>query len=173
MSKLGNIGGVEREAGPETLAAFYKLDRRIDVLERTGAETVRNNTVIVIQPPTVASNFPYGRDLSYPMYVTPSAQLFPSGLNLLPGTGYKVTQCEIICDPEAPAATADTSFTIQNAASSPTSSGIVTVLSGQKRGENLSLAVSVSAAQRFYIKAPSNLNGVQNLYHIGLVLNQP
>ena len=173
MGRLGNIGGIEQhEAGPETRIAIEKLDRRLDLIERTSATVIRNNITIINNPP-LGTNFPYSVHRAYPFVLTGSLVVPPTGWDLLPATAYRITYCEMHCDPEAAAPSANTSITLQNMATFPTATAIVTFASGTKRAVNSSMALQITASQRLFMKFPATLNGLQNLWSIMFVLNTP
>jgi len=170
---LGNIGGIERlgPGGVEVRYALEALERAVLELSRTSSTIVRNNVqLITINNTTVTATLPAHVQFSYPFPVSASAHLFPDGVLVLAGSGFKVTSAEIVSDPISGPASAATSFTIQNALTSPTSSGTVTIPSGSRTGRTQSLAITFLAGQKLYIKAPAALNKIQNLYRIDIGL---
>ena len=194
MGNLGNIGGIEKRPTPglqgsailqdqatclcfkEARLAIEKIHAKIDSLEGliqgitgpSGPPGPAGPSGADGSNPNVLPAF---RSLPYPFVVSSGIVFPPDGVTLLGPTPYRVTFCEIHCDPEGPAATGATTFTVQNAASSPTSTGGVTIASGGRRGA-ASINVAISSGQRLYIKAPASLNGVQNLWLINLGLEK-
>lgn len=174
---LGNLGGIERgdqQSHVEIREAIEKLARKLDQLANHVTAKTTQNVIYITNPnPPTVENFPYTVSLSYPFVVLASAQLFPDGLDLLNGVAYKVVYAEMVCDPDAQPPTANTTFTIQNAATSPTSTGTVTFTTGSRRASSATIVVNVAAGQRLYIQAPSALNSLQTPYSIRLMLNRP
>lgn len=99
------------------------------------------------------------------MFISPSDQLFPNGVPIDFTHGVKVTRAFLQFDPVITASAA-TTFTLQNQATTPTSSGTVTVASGASFGQSTTLGVTVPAGGRLYVKSPAALNNLQNLFAI-------
>ena len=103
-----------RKAFEEFYGAFDEIIRVL--LEKTTLPT----------PPFQAmGGTPNLQAFPYPYVVLPSAQVIPSGVLLLPdasGSGMPclITWMELLCDPNANAPSADTTFVLGNASSAPT-----------------------------------------------------
>lgn len=158
----------------ETRLAIEKILRRMDDLESLIERSVGVNGTPGPAGPAGANggSFPVPYNLPYPFVVAASTVFPPDGVRPLGSSvAYRVRYVEIHADPEGPTASADTTFLVQNAASSPTSTGGVTIASGSRSGTAI-ISVAVTAGQRLYIKAPASLNGVQNLWLVTLKLDE-
>ncbi len=105
--------------------------------------------------------------LSYPFAIFANDQFFPNGCPIDFQRAVRIKRCLIQADPSLTASAA-TTFTLGNAASSPTSSGTVTIASGASHGISTTLGVTINAGQRLFIRSPSALNNIQNVYLIRL-----
>lgn len=117
-----------------------------------------NNVFNNIQGGVTPQNVPY------PFSLEEDSDLYPDGLSPLFGVPCTIVGMELLCDPSYTAPTGDVSFVVQNAANAPTSSGVVTVPSGSRKGSNMAMQVTFGANQLLHIKTPSDLHGLQNLY---------
>lgn len=106
------------------------------------------------------------QNVPYPFSLEESSDLYPDGLDPLFGVPCTIVGMELLCDPTFTAPTADVTFVVQNAATSPTSSATITVSAGTRRGTNFNMNVSFNANQRLHILTPSDLHGLQDTYVI-------
>lgn len=105
--------------------------------------------------------------LSYPFAIFANDQFFPNGCPIDFQRAVKIKRCFIQADPSLTASAA-TTFTLGNAATSPTSSGTVTIANGASHGLSTSLGVSIGVGQRLFIRSPATLNSIQNVYLLRL-----
>ncbi len=104
---------------------------------------------------------------SYPLPLFGGEDLFPGGLDLGFGRAVKITKCEMHADP-AVTASASTTFTLQNQASSPTSTGTVTFALGSRVARSLTLGVRLGSTERLHLIAPAAVNGIQGINTVNL-----
>lgn len=170
MSRLGNIGsieaGSERDSRVMTRQAIERLDKRLDVIERTSATIIRNgdNITIINNPPAGGGTLPNVVTLAYPQVIASLAEFFPSGWVAPFGVPWKIVSAFMQADTQSPPFGAVT-FTFKNELSSPSSSGALTFAINQTSASG-AVNVLFSAGQRLYIRAPSVLSGLENIYVI-------
>jgi hypothetical protein len=167
MAGLGNIGGIERldrRSQVETRIVIERLKKQVDAVAKQVSRLIVNNS---ITPAVTTAGGGGGIWLSYPFVVMPSANLYPNGLDVFAGAGGTINFAEIVCDPDAAAPTADTTFLLGTNSAGTGGFG-VTIASGTRRGVASGTLVMLPG-QRLYILAPAALNGCQNLYCIHLV----
>lgn len=146
-----------KHLGEQIRSALRRIDTRFDEITNSAPNS---NTFIT-------NNGGGGggpQNVPFPMFISDGMQLFPNGILPLGGDPCRITSAEIGCDPTGDPATANTSFRIQNALNNPSSAGSVTIPSGGRRGYTNILNISFGVGQKMFVKAPSNLNGVQVLY---------